>query len=179
MDDENKVNLDASVQDTDTSADSDTNDTSNDADTRYLNQKLRAEKAEKEKKELESEIARLKSTKSEVKSQTVKGDITNDRGENYLISVFGSKGLEYDEMNTYLDKARKIAQVEGIDITKVLETDYFKSFDKTFQTEKKNALATMGASKGSGSPVTKKNLQTPGLSDAEFKQMLKEKVLGQ
>ena len=60
MDDENKVNLDASEQDVDTSVDNDTNDTSNDEDTRYLNQKLRAEKAEKEKKELEAELARFK-----------------------------------------------------------------------------------------------------------------------
>lgn len=177
MDEENKVNPDALEQDVDTSVDNESNDASTDEDTRYLNQKARAEKAEREKKELEAELAKLK-TSPEVKSKTETKDITNDRGENYLISVFGSKGLEYDEINTYLDKARKISQVEGIDITKVLETDYFKSFDRAFQNEKKNAQATMGASKGSGSPVSKKTLQTPGLSDDEFNQMLKEKVLG-
>lgn len=180
MDENNEVNLDTSVQDVDTSVDNDTNDTSEGTgdDTRYLNQKLRAEKAEKEKKELEAELARLKGAKPEVNKDTQKPNITNDRDESYLISLFGSKGLAYDEVTTYLEKARKIAEVEGVPLAKSVETDFFKSFDKSFQDQKKAEQASMGASKGSGNSVPKKDFTTPGLSEQEFNTMLKKQIFG-
>lgn len=175
--DENQVNSDASVQDVDTSVDNDTNDTSGD-DTRYLNQKLRAEKAEKEKKELEAELARLKGAKPEVKEDTQKPNITSDRDESYLVSLFGSKGLSYEEVTTYLEKAKKIAQIENIPLGKAVETDFFKTFDKSYQEQKKAERASMGASKGSGNAVPKKDFNTPGLSDQEFDSMLKKQIYG-
>lgn len=177
MDENNQVNSDASVQDVDTSVDNDTNDTSGE-DTRYLNQKLRAEKAEKEKKELEAELARLKGAKPEVKENTQKPNITNDRDESYLVSLFGAKGLSYDEVTTYLEKAKKIAEVEGVPLAKAVETDFFKVFDKSYQDQKKAEKASMGASRGSGNSVPKKDFNTPGLSDQEFDTMLKKQIFG-
>lgn len=177
MDENNQVNPDTSVQDVDTSVDNDTNDTSGD-DTRYQNQKLRAEKAEKEKRELEAELARLKGAKPEVKENTQTPNITNTPDESYLISLFGSKGLSYDEVTTYLEKAKKIAQIENIPLGKAVETDFFRTFDKTYQEQKKAEKASMGASKGSGNSVPKKDFNTPGLSDKEFNEMLKKQIYG-
>jgi hypothetical protein len=182
MEEETIVTPDASEQDVDTGVDNETNDSlTNDSSTddstgvddeRYLSQKKRAEKAEAEAKALREQLAQKK-----VNPKTEKKEIINhDRDESYLISVFGSKGLGYDEITEYLEKARKIAKLEEIPLAKALETDYFKAFDTSYQAEKKQKLASLGASKGSGGSVSKKSFQTPGLSDEEFTKMLKDKT---
>ena len=146
-------------------------------DIRYLNQKKRAEKAEAELKAMKE---LLKSTNGETaKSKETKKPITSDRDETFVISALSSKGLSFEEIDTYLTKAKKIAMVEEITLAKALDTDLFKSFDKSYQEEKKRELASMGASRGSGGATTKKTLQTPGLSDAEFNEMLKKTLRGQ
>lgn len=175
--DENKVNLDAEAQDVDTGVDNETNDSSNAVDDeRYLSQKRRAEKAEAEAKALREQ---LEANKSSASPEAKKQEFTsNDRDETYLVSLFGSKGLGYDEINTYLEKAKKIAQIEGVPLVKAVETDFFKMFDKSFQEEKKLAKASLNASKGSGSGTAKKTFSTPGLSDNEFDEMLKKQIYG-
>lgn len=137
------------------------------------NQKKRAEKAEAELKAL-----RENAPKS-AKSEKTEKQITSNHDETFVISALGAKGLSFDEISTYVEKARKIAQVEDIPLAKALDTDYFKTFDKQFQDEKKQELASVGASRGSGGSVNKKNLQTPGLSDQEFQDMLKSKLRGE
>lgn len=145
------------------------------AEIRYLNQKKRAEKAEAELKALRD----ASQTKPTAKTKESQKPITNDRDETFVISALGSKGLSYEEINTYLDKAKKIATVEDIPLAKVLDTDYFKAFDKSYQDNKKQELASMSASRGSGGNVTKKTIQTPDLSDDDFNAMLKKQILGQ
>lgn len=175
MEDDNKVNPDAVEQEVDTGIDNSTNDSSKVVDDeRYLSQKRRAEKAE-------AELKALREAKGEQTAQPnseVKQNITSDRDESFLISVFGSKGLGYDEINVYLEKAKKIATLEGVPLAKAIETDFFKVFDKSYQDEKKAQNAQLSASKGSGSSVAKKSFNTPNLSDAEFNEMLKKQILG-
>jgi len=178
MEDETQVNTTAEELDTETTEETTTDDTTvepESEDIRYLNQKKRAEKAEAELKALRET---MKPQEKPAKKEAQK-NITSDRDETFVISVLGSKGLSYDEINTYLEKAKKIAQVEDISLTKVLDSDYFKAFDKSFQDTKKQELASLGASKGSGGAVSKKTLQTPGLSDEEFKAMLSKTLRGQ
>lgn len=147
-----------------------------DVDIRYLNQKKRAEKAEAELKAMKELLKG--STKQSVKSKETQKPITSDRDETFVISALGSRGLSFEEINTYLEKAKKIAAVEEIPLSQALDTDIFKSFDKTYQEEKRRELASLGGSKGSGGSVTKKSLQTPGLSDEEYKDMLRKQVIG-
>lgn len=177
MEDETFGNPTAEEQEIETTTVETTEETTeDDTDIRYLNQKKRAEKAEAELKALKEAQA---TSKPVAKSKETQKPITSDRDETFVISALGSKGLTYEEINTYLDKAKKIALVEEIPLAKVLDTDYFKAFDKTYQDQKKQELAQMGASKGSGGAVSKKTLQTPGLSDDDFKRMLRDKLRGQ
>lgn len=178
MEDDNKVNPDTVEQEVDTGIDNSSNDSSKVVDDeRYLSQKRRAEKAEAELKALRGDSASAEKTAQP--NSEVKQNITSDRDESYLISVFGSKGLGYDEINEYLEKAKKIATLEGVPLAKAIETDFFKIFDKSYQEEKKAQKAQLSASKGSGSNMVKKSFSTPNLSDAEFNEMLKKQVLGQ
>lgn len=178
MEDETKVNPDAEEQDVDTGVDNASNDSSNAVDDeRYLSQKRRAEKAEAELKALRETSDKTDKTASP--NSEVKQSLTSDRDEAFLISVFGSKGLGYDEITEYLEKAKKIATLEGVPLAKAIETDFFKIFDKSYQDDKKAQKAQLSASKGSGSSVAKKSFSTPNLSDAEFNEMLKKQVLGQ
>lgn len=177
-------NLDTAVQDVD-GANNDNNASETEdliAKKAFEDQKKRAEKQEEENKRLREQLEQLKGQqpkdepKGESKSEEI---ISNDREESYLVSVFGAKNLEYDEINTYLDKAKKIAQVEGLSLSKAIETDYFKTFDKSYQAEKKSKIAQMNASNGSGASASKRDLSTPGLSDEEFDKQLKAKIFGQ
>lgn len=174
MEDETFSNPTAEELEVETGAEETTEETQEDADIRYLNQKKRAEKAEAELKALKES---MKSLEKPAKKEAQK-PITSDRDETFVISALGSKGLSYEEINVYLDKAKKIAQVEEIPLAQVLDSDYFKAFDKSYQDNKKQELASLSASRGSGGAVSKKTLQTPGLSDDEFNQMLRKQVLG-
>lgn len=182
MDKEPMENLDAEVRDVDGASNDNNASVTEDliAKKAFEDQKKRAEQAEAELKELKSKLEQQTGNeqpagKPEEKSQI----ISNDREESFLVSVFGAKNLEYDEINTYLDKAKKIAQVEGVSLSKAIETDYFKSFDQSFQAEKKSKIAQMNASNGSGASASKRDLSTPGLKDEEFDKMLRAKIFGQ
>lgn len=179
MEDETFSNSTAEELETDTTEETTTESTTveeESEDIRYINQKKRAEKAEAELKAMKE---LMKSINGEsAKPKEAKKPITSDRDETFVISALSSKGLSFEEIDTYLTKAKKIAAVEEIPLSKALDTDLFKSFDKSYQEEKKRELASMGASRGSGGATTKKTLQTPGLSDAEFNEMLKKQLLG-
>lgn len=178
MEDETFSNPTAEELETDTTEETTTESTQveeESEDIRYINQKKRAEKAEAELKAMKE---LMKSINGEsAKPKEAKKPITSDRDETFVISALGSKGLSYEEINVYLDKAKKIAQVEEIPLAKVLDSDYFKTFDKSYQDNKKQELAALGASRGSGGAVSKKTLQTPGLTDQEHNELLK-KALG-
>lgn len=147
-----------------------------DADIRYLNQKKRAEKAEAELKALKESMKTQESKPA--KSKETKNPITSDRDETFIISALSSKGLSFEEIDTYLTKAKKISAIEEIPLSKALDTDIFKAFDKSYQEEKKREQASMGASRGSGSAAQKKTLLTPGLSDKEWNELHRKQILG-
>lgn len=173
MDDETQVIPTAEEQETvETTETTETQEEEVD-DVRYLNQKKRAEKAEAELKALKDSLE-----KPTAKPKEAKKPITSDRDETFVISALSAKGLSFEEIDTYLTKAKKIAQVEDIPLAKALDTDYFKVFDKQIQDEKKREQASLEATRGSGGGVSKKTLQTPGLSDEEFNEMLKKSLQG-
>jgi hypothetical protein len=182
MDKEPMENLDAAVQDVD-GANNDNNASVTEdliAKKAFEDQKKRAEQAEARAKELEEKLKQQTGNEQPAGKPEEKSEIiSNDREESFLVSVFGAKNLEYDEINTYLEKAKKIAQVEGLSLSKAIETDYFKAFDKTYQADKKSKIAQMNASNGSGASASKRDLSTPGLSDEEFDRQLKAKIFGQ
>lgn len=164
MDEKNQANLDASVQDVDTSVDNDTNDTSGD-DTRYLNQKLRAEKAEKEKKELEAELALLKKeTKPAQEAKPVETGLSED--DILVISRVQDKES--------IDMIRKVAKLEGITLTEAEQNPLYRSWANQRAEEKRQEQSQMGASKGSGSRKQTKDLSTPRLSEEEHKELWKK-----
>lgn len=82
-----------------------------------------------------------------------------------------AKGLDFDEV----EYAHKIASLEEIPLTTVLENDLFKGWKDKREKEKKSELAQLGSSRGSGKTGPKKDLNTPGLSDEDHKALYKKR----
>ena len=176
MEDEEMVTQTENEVDETTQTDEQSQEETNVEDQRWLDQKRRAEKAEAELKALKEQ--KEQTTKKTAKSEETQKTVISNQDETFLIAVLTSKGLSFTEIDTYLEKARKIAVIEEIPLKSVLDNDLFKSFDAQFQRDQKSEEAAMGASKGSGGGSTKKTLQTPGLSDDEFKALLRKQVIG-
>ena len=180
MSDENKEALDAEVQDTDTSVDSEVNDTLNEsqdsdssdgsenADEKYLNAKRRAEKAEADKKELQAKLKALTGDSTEEKRTEQKEQTGLSREE----AILFAKGLSEEEIN----KASKIAQIEGISLTEAIDNDIFVSWKKSNEEKVRSEKAQLGTSKGSPRTPDKKDFGTPGLSAEDHKELFRKRM---
>lgn len=78
-----------------------------------------------------------------------------------------AKGLDFEEV----EYAQKVAMLEDIPLTTVLENDLFKSWKDKRETQKKSEEAQLGSSKGSGRRKPQKTFQSRGLTDEEHKAM--------
>lgn len=181
MDEDNMEVLDSETQDV--SGDDDVNEESYDSDTSSesetdeeiekarkiaSDQKRRAEKAERELKELKSTLP--KKTEPQSEGQPAKASESN--GLTREEAILFAKGLSQEQV----DKAVSIAKLEGVNPLVAAESDYFQ-FWKTEQEKKAEAENTqLGASRGSAKIKPKKDFDTPGLTPEEHKALWKEKM---
>lgn len=86
-------------------------------------------------------------------------------------AVAFAKGFSEAEV----DKAKKIAQVEDISLPQALESDLFTTWKAAQDKAKKDEEAQLRAS-GGGGQKTKKDFDTPGLSDEDHKALFKDKM---
>lgn len=82
-----------------------------------------------------------------------------------------AQGLEEDE----IDMLKKVSAISGVSLIDAQKDTVFKLWKEKQEAEEKSRKASMGTSKGS-SAKTQKGFNTPGLSEAEFKEMWKQKM---
>lgn len=112
-------------------------------------------------------------SKQETKPE-VKKVITNNNNNNSVSieeTVLKAQGLEEDE----IDMLKKVSAISGVSLIDAQKDTVFKLWKEKQDAELKSKRASMGTSKGS-SAKTQKGFNTPGLSEAEFKEMWKQKM---
>lgn len=111
-------------------------------------------------------------SKQETKPE-VKKVINNNNNNSVSIeeTVLKAQGLEEDE----IDMLKKVSAISGVSLIDAQKDTVFKLWKEKQEAEEKSKRASMGTSKGS-SAKTQKGFNTPGLSEAEFKEMWKQKM---
>lgn len=112
-------------------------------------------------------------SKQETKPEVKK--VINNNNNNNSVSieetVLKAQGLEEDE----IDMLKKVSAISGVSLIDAQKDTVFKLWKEKQEAEEKSKRASMGTSKGS-SAKTQKGFNTPGLSEAEFKEMWKQKM---
>lgn len=85
--------------------------------------------------------------------------------------ILKAQGMS-DELLTTL---KKVASLNGTSLIDAQTDDLFVAAKEKFEKAQKSRAASMGASRGSGSPAPKKDLGTPGLSREEHKKLVQAK----
>jgi len=111
-------------------------------------------------------------SKQETKPE-VKKVINNNNNNSVSIeeTVLKAQGLEEDE----IDMLKKVSVISGVSLIDAQKDTVFKLWKEKQEAEEKSKRASMGTSKGS-SAKTQKGFNTPGLSEAEFKELWKQKM---
>ena len=111
-------------------------------------------------------------SKQETKPE-IKKVINNNNNNSASIeeTVLKAQGLEEDE----IDMLKKVSAISGVSLIDAQKDTVFKLWKEKQEAEEKSRKASMGTSKGS-SAKTQKGFNTPGLSEAEFKEMWKQKM---
>lgn len=111
-------------------------------------------------------------SKQETKPE-IKKVINNNNNNSASIeeTVLKAQGLEEDE----IDMLKKVSAISGVSLIDAQKDTVFKLWKEKQETEEKSRKASMGTSKGS-SAKAQKGFNTPGLSEAEFKEMWKQKM---
>jgi|AntDeeMinimDraft_6_1070357.scaffolds.fasta_scaffold00931_6 hypothetical protein len=142
---------------------------SSELESKFEDQKKRAEKAEKKLEELRTRLSSNEDDEQESEKDTLKDDrggLTKDEAKLY------ARGLSDEE----IDKADKIAQVEGISLMEAVDNDIFVTWKEKNDKEEKDQQASIGASKGSGSQKKGKNVSDSGLSTEEHKALARKRM---
>lgn len=112
-------------------------------------------------------------SKQETKPEVKK--VINNNNNNNSVSieetVLKAQGLEEDE----IDMLKKVSAISGVSLIDAQKDTVFKLWKEKQEAEEKSKRASMGTSKGS-SAKAQKGFNTPGLSEAEFKEMWKQKM---
>jgi hypothetical protein len=124
-------------------------------------------------------IARAKKAEAELKA--LKGSKPAEANQNTQNSPASLETIEetilkaQGESQEMIDQLKKIAQVTGKTLIDARQDPYYLSLKKAQEDEVKSAKAKLPASRGSGKAKQEKSFSTPGLSEAEFKELWKEK----
>jgi len=124
---------------------------------------------ERKNKQIEELKARLANGST---GGTDAGSKTEQSGLSRAEAILFAKGYSEEEV----DKAKKIAKLEGISDLEAIEDDLFKSWKKSNDDRQKSSKAQIGASSGSPKFAEKKGFDTKGLSDEDFKALWKSKM---
>lgn len=146
---------------------SEEDDSQDEESKKFEDQKRRAEKAEAKLEELKKRLSSDDNEEDEDKD-TLKDSGSLTKEEAKLIA----RGLSDEE----IEKADKIAQVEGVSLTEAVGTDLFETWKEKRDKEIKAQEASIGASKGSGSQKKGKSLSDPNLEDKDHEKLAKERL---
>lgn len=164
MEDNELDNLESLNQDIDDGADNESKDTSDKDDKRYLNQKVRAEKAEQAKK-----LAEEKAKLLEEELKKAKTDNTPQLSDELKLIA---RGLSDEE----IDQAKVIAKGKEISLQEAIKDPLFTIFQADLKEKQKKEDAKLGASKGSGESIDE-SLIKPDMTREEHMEAFK-KVMG-
>lgn len=134
----------------------------------YKNQKIRAEKAEKERSELEAKLKAASESLTEEKKEEAPEESQTQLSREEAILY--AKGHDQE----VVDKLNKIAQVEGVGLLEAEESDIFKTWDQNRKAQAESESAELGTSKGSPRKGKKADLSTPGLSKDDHEALWKK-----
>lgn len=112
--------------------------------------------------------------KSKQEAKPVEKKVINNNNNNSVSieeTVLKAQGLEEDE----IDMLKKVSAISGVSLIDAQKDSVFKLWKEKQDAEEKSKRASMGTSKGS-SAKTQKGFNTPGLSEAEFKELWKQKM---
>lgn len=99
--------------------------------------------------------------------------ITNNNNQSASIeeTVLKAQGLEEEE----IDMLKKVSVISNVSLIDAQKDPVYKLWKEKQEAEEKSKKAAMGTSKGSSSKAVK-GFNTPGLSEAEFKDLWKQKM---
>ena len=113
--------------------------------------------------------------KSKQETKPVEKKVITNNNNNQSVSieetVLKTQGLDEEE----IDMLKKVSVLSGVSLIDAQKDTVFKLWKGKQEAEQKSKRASMGTSKGSSAkPV--KSFNTPGLSEAEFKELWKQKM---
>ena len=113
--------------------------------------------------------------KSKQETKPVEKKVITNNNNNQSVSieetVLKAQGLVEEE----IDMLKKVSVLSGVSLIDAQKDTVFKLWKEKQESEQKSKRASMGTSKGSSAkPV--KSFNTPGLSEAEFKELWKQKM---
>lgn len=111
--------------------------------------------------------AQLKVQKTQQPKATINNSITQDQID---ISILKSQGLSPE----LISELQALAKVRGKSLIDTQDDPIFLAIKGQKEAEAKAQKAKLGASKGSGSVKTQKNLNSPGLTKEEHQAMWRE-----
>lgn len=131
----------------------------------------KAELNKLKRKAIAYDVAKTKTQETKPAQKQVINNNTNNTAPSIEETVLKAQGIEEEE----IDMLKKIAQVSGTSLIDAQKDTMFKLWKEKKEQEQRSKKASMGASKGS-SAKTEKGFNTPGLSEAEFKELWKQKM---
>lgn len=113
--------------------------------------------------------------KSKQETKPVEKKVITNNNNNQSVSieetVLKAQGLDEEE----IDMLKKVSVLSGVSLIDAQKDTVFKLWKEKQEAEQKSKRASMGTSKGSSAkPV--KSFNTPGLSEAEFKELWKQRM---
>ena len=113
--------------------------------------------------------------KSKQETKPIEKKVITNNNNNQSVSieetVLKAQGLDEEE----IDMLKKVSVLSGVSLIDAQKDTVFKLWKEKQESEQKSKRASMGTSKGSSAkPV--KSFNTPGLSEAEFKELWKQKM---
>jgi hypothetical protein len=128
--------------------------------------------------EFKQVLARAKTAEAKLKATQPKPaepkQINNPNvpSEEYVqTTILKAQGVSQDE----IDYLKKLAAVNGTGLIEAQNDDLFKAFKQKKESDSKAQKAQLGASRGSGQVRKEKTLNTPGLTEAEHKELWKQR----
>ena len=115
----------------------------------------------------EAELKKLKEAKAP-QEKIINNGLDADSVD---VKILQSQGVSED----LIEQLKKLAKVSGTSILAAQSDPIFQVMKERKEAEDKKAKASVGASRGSGSPTVKKDFNSPGLTEAEHKELWKKR----
>jgi len=166
MDEESNVAVD-----TDTDEEVVLDDTADMEDVEAI--KLKLEEAEEAKRQLTARAHKAEAELKKAKQTAPQKEIINNGldADSVDVKILQSQGLSED----LIEQLKKLAKINGTSILAAQSDSIYQVIKERKEQEEKKAKASLGASRGSGSPTVKKDFNSPGLTEAEHRDLWKKR----